>query len=363
MEKIASLRFIEMEKNNKKYPIKEMVSRLTYHFTSLISCLRIMERKRFHLTMSTNYSDGFDTKRLFYLSTQRSKFAGIGYSHSFANGWNFARIEIDGEAINNLYKASPLNYWGDEMGKGSYYKEKNDAIFGKGLTKSRQTHSRFEMEDRIFSKTPVIEHAPKFIKRIDLCLTKENNKDKEIAMLICVLGKRNSVPVYVYNNLRDFNGMTSNTINKEMEDLYNSGFHAKHDEDDYEDSELYRLSNKVKKENEFKAIIEKLLNILTHGKIYTTKENIYPFISSILKKFGLEKFVSVIAQNIKKNHYTHNSYNEDAAVLGTSTFNLRRLAHEYYDDDDSVSIMKFAAYVLKKCNCSSFDQLAYSGQK
>ena len=137
-------------KERLKKVLNEGISDTTYHFTSLESCVYILKNNSFNLTMSSNRSDAYDNKRLFYLSTQRGRSKDIGYAGHLRS---CVRIQLDGNALRTKYAGKPIDYWGASMGKQIYY---NDDISTKGMTSAKQHHPNFEMEDRIFSYEPTI---------------------------------------------------------------------------------------------------------------------------------------------------------------------------------------------------------------
>lgn len=54
--------------------LSEGISNITYHFTSLESCIDILKLNSFNLTMSSNKSDVYDNKKLFlFINTKKQK--------------------------------------------------------------------------------------------------------------------------------------------------------------------------------------------------------------------------------------------------------------------------------------------------
>lgn len=335
--------------------ISERINDKTYHFTSFPSCINILKNNRFNLTMSSNASDAYDNNRLFYLSTQRGRSKDIGYAGHLGS---CIRIEINGYEMSQKYSGKPIDYWGN-MGKQAYYNPENASIYGTGFTNSKKTHHGFEMEDRIFSHTPTIENASKYISRIDIYLSGQRKdlaeKEKDEAITILILAKRNSIPVFVYNNINDFNFMSKNNINSELEQLYKDNFQSK-TKIDYRDYDRYKISDEMRKKYIFVTILEHLLNIYTHGNIFRKDEEMYRTISSVLKEFGLEQYKNDLIKEIKTSYGI--SVSESCYLLSsTSNAPIRKLSHDYPDDDDAIKIMKLGAYILKKFNVSNFDDL------
>ena len=338
--------------------LNEGISDTTYHFTSLDSCVDILKNNTFNLTMSSNRSDAYDSKRLFYLSTQRGRSKDIGYASHLSS---CVRIQLDGNALRTKYTGKPVDYWGESMGKQVYY---NDGIYGKGMTSTRQHHPNFEMEDRILSYDPTIENASKYINRIDVYIktdtndTERLNSEKEAAVIIWALSKRYNIPFYIYNSLKDFNFMTDNIINNEIEQLYKDDFHAK-TERDYSDQPLYRVHKDISHKNTYVTILLHLLNVLSDGEIFRKDNRAYALISNTLQKFGLEQYRPSVMSELKRTRGY--AFNESCELLAsTSNVPLKKL-NTKHPGDDSNRIMRLGAWILKSKGVSNFDQLISYG--
>jgi len=125
--------------------------------------------------------------KIYYLSTARSKTGGYGYpvSNSQKNG---AMVVFDGQALMaDGYTGKAVDYWGPEFRK-----------LGKD-----------EMEDRIFSKKPVIPKASKYIKEIHILFDRDrtDHRNDLVARVVKDLGykaKRLGVPLYIYTDQQAF---------------------------------------------------------------------------------------------------------------------------------------------------------------
>lgn len=350
--------------------LSEGISDIVYHFTSLKSCLNILKKNEIYLTMSSNSSDAYDNKRLFYLSTQRSRSKELGYAGHMGS---CVRIQIDGQKIMNNLTGKPIDYWGVNMGKQSYYNPNNDSTYGKGLTRSRQTHHNFEMEDRIVSYKPSIPDFSKYILRLDIYvdprtdrledtkiqkyiddINKRVNSELQEAALLYTLGSgRLRINTNVYNSLRDFNYMTENTINDQMKELYNKSFEGG-DTKEYDDTEAYRTSQIFMGETKKINVLRELFNVLTLGEIYRTEDK-DKIIATTLKKYNLSKYINKVRKEMSGRW--GNSYTESCNLLAnTCNAPLRKLNHEV-GDEDSLNIMRFAADILKKYKVNSFSAL------
>ena len=91
--------------------IKEGLSKILYHFTSIENGYRICKSDRIYLQSSyAKDSDNYDRKRKFYLSCTRIRNSQFGYSKKFSNGG--VRIVLDGDALAANFKGKQVNYWG-----------------------------------------------------------------------------------------------------------------------------------------------------------------------------------------------------------------------------------------------------------
>lgn len=333
--------------------LSEGISTTTYHFTSLQSCIDILRLNSFNLTLSSNKSDAYDNKRLFYLSTQRSRNKELGYAGHLGS---CVRIQLDGKKIMEKYTGKPIDYWAS-MGKQSYYNPEYDSTYGKGFGRVKQTHHNFEMEDRIFSYEPTIQNASSYINRIDVYIDGLQNRiniEKDYAISIYVLSVRNDIPVYIYNNLKDFNMMTNNVINNEIKDLYKNDFHARK-EMEYKDYDRYKISKDFQVQNKNVEILKHVLNVLSNGKIFDGSNDSYALINKTLKQFGLEKYVAPVINDIKKSWGS--SFEESCGLLSNTINTPIRKLNTDHPSEESNRIMKLGVYVLRKHKVSNFDDL------
>lgn len=212
------------------------------------------------------YANTSPNSKLFYLSTTRTKYQSFGYSRKFSD--NAARIEFDGEKLNNDFSATLYSYWGSSMGKPTYLK--ND---DKGLTRDKQEYVRDEAEDRLLSHQGVIEVAHKYIKRIDIIITDRSEKNRiNYLNVYNILRSRYRNIVFVYDNLEDFNKQNNNTINDQIAydpDLENIGVYD-------------RLRNRLQF-NIVQLVLAAILNGESNNPI---KDGV-----KLLKKYGLDAYL------------------------------------------------------------------------
>lgn len=331
--------------------LKEGISDITYHFCTIKQCNNILQKDTFFLTMSSNRADAYDNKRLFYLSTQRGRSKDLGYAQ--ANHIT-ARIQLDGAKLSQQYKGAPIDYWGS-MGKQSYYNPIYDSSYGQGLTNTRKQHRNFEMEDRVFSYEPYIENASKYITRIDVLVDRDGNpeytkNDRYDAISTYILCSDMRIPFYCYDNKQDFNQMTDNTINSEIEEMYNNSYDINYGERERGDMGFSRLSKERRIVFNETMVLCNLINVLHGGYLYQDKD-VYKFISNVLKKYGLENTSNKVMKMIPK--YWRDSFEESCrAVSGP----IRRLNTEY-GSDNANKIMMLGADILRQNRVNNFDTL------
>lgn len=162
----------------KHHILKEGISSIIYHFTSLPALYQILMSQKFYLKTGV-FKDSYehklsDGKRMYYLSTTRIKNANEGYSNAYTSEGS-VRITLDGEKLSHKYKGTPTNYWGDDSALGRM-KYLNPDKVGQPLRwdKDMQQHRNDETEDRIWSFHPIIPNVMEYIRRIDILLPNEN---------------------------------------------------------------------------------------------------------------------------------------------------------------------------------------------
>lgn len=186
--------------------LNERVSSVVFHFCSYASCLGICEGNRFVLThIMRGTADGDISKKRHYLSTTRQKSGLVGYSR-----YKDVRITLDGDKLNEKYMGNAVDYWGDSMGKQFHMRQ------GAETGHYDPYQSTTESEDRIFSDEPVIPHADRYIKRIDILLEKNRNGEYtnwEVKAVQDILKTGFERLVFVYGNKKDFDMQNGNVIN------------------------------------------------------------------------------------------------------------------------------------------------------
>lgn len=125
-----------------------LLTDIVYHYTSLKNAYKITSTDTMHLQSALGGSaDNMNRKELYYLSTTREKNSNFGYAYKFKNSG--VRIEFDEQKLSQRFKGQAIDYWGDSMGKQSYYDGSRGDDF-----ETKQRHTSSEAEDRLFSNQP-----------------------------------------------------------------------------------------------------------------------------------------------------------------------------------------------------------------
>ena len=211
----------------------------------------------------------------YYMCFSRTPSTMVGYQlmriTSTKNDWvnSLVRMEIDGNALNARYKGAPVNFFtqknpsGDLAKKYKYGQDWSNFVaipspqsnkvgdriaYGKGNLirkelpkinpdiskrgrpsllpngqkevkvdyKALERNRMSEYEDRIYSYKEYIENASRFIKRIDILVSNQSLKRKDVHIMISkIIQKYGQDKVFVYNNQIAFNSMNiRNAISK-----------------------------------------------------------------------------------------------------------------------------------------------------
>lgn len=306
-----------------KLLLKEIASAKVYHFTSITNALKIAEEDTIYLQSSlAGTSDVSDShKKLFYLSTTRTKYQSFGYSRKFSD--NSVRIELDGDKLNQVMRAKPYNYWGSSMGKRNYVQHDD-----KGLTPDKQEHVRDEAEDRLYSPNSSIPNAHEYIKRIDVILTKpnEDNYTNYINTKNLLFTKFSRI-TFIYDNLKDFNAQSENTINKVLNDDYESFGKA-----NYVRPMVKYLSNDQ-------------INVVLAAILSGESDNIKQDSAKLLKDYGLEKYIKKgVFKN--ENEYFHYPYNDFTRLADRLSYTLTDLSKK--PSEDKSKLLQMISDYFKK---------------
>lgn len=337
------LAFSESEKSK---PLVEGITDATYHYCSYQTLWNILNDGQIKLTLSSNHADAYHKRKLFYLSTQRSKNNKLGYA---GNGKREVRIELDGYALKaSGYEGMPVDYWGGPMGKqsdiglnASRLNLNNSESLSDDdrriITKSQGKSSNFEFEDRIFSSKPYI--PTKFINRVDCLVSTLNPIQKEIL----VKAQEVSVQVYFYNNEKDFILQTNNTINDQISQI------------EGEPERGLQYSGQLQEERNAMLCTELcclLLYYNYHNHYNAESEVTHNELKDVLDKFGLGEYYEFASKNLdyRMHNFSYLIDNISNSIRKLNTDSITRT-------DKSNNIMELCQYVLNHYGCRSLIEL------
>ena len=365
-----------------KFLMKEALSSKVYHFTSIKSAFNILKTNEMFCQSSLATSaDDYSDKYKFYVSFTRVKSPKEGFGYNSYKRKSFARIEFDGDKLNNNFNGRPVDYWNNDSltNKRKYMKDvtnqkaykyvpydgndnvdakdmngvykydfkypKEDspmyASFGGKIYKKEQIipddiqhHVFNEIEDRIQTNKPIIEDINKYITRVDILIDRDSeNKDD----IVYARNLSFSKWVFVYDNMKDFIMQSENTVNKEIQD--DDSIESRIDLRDtlstigqsyyieLLSSYLMLLTiNERDTNKKFKLVS----NILEDGNLGKYKRDVIKKISSYRWGVNIEDCINslkVSAQNISKN-----PTRQGQEVLHFMTSSMRKLGYKSFRD-------------------------------
>ena len=209
-----------------KKQLNEIASPVVWHFCWLDNLLGILQSNSFELSKSNVDREqfpgvtGFSSKRPYYFCTTRSKSSSDGYSDLVTNDnqEGFARIQFDGNALNNITHGKASDYFG-ERGEPHHGKRAFFNAIKNGKKQYLHIHNKEnEREDTIWYHKDKIENINKYIQRIDICVPNEQsfNENKNILNEIVILCQKLNIPFFFYNNIQDFDKQNMNTMNNKL---------------------------------------------------------------------------------------------------------------------------------------------------
>lgn len=359
--------YITEKQKDKLFLIQEGISDKLYHFTDIPKVVDILKYNTIPLATAISGADAEYIKKhnLFYLCCQRSKNCKLGFAYTKSGkGYDndnqkskiifSVRIELDGYQLKaDGYNGRPLDYWGNS-GKRSNIGY--DAFIKQfpGLTtlptpqevlKYQKHNKYFEMEDRIESNKPFIKNASKYIKRIDIL----DVRGISLTYSDCVnLGKKIGVPVYVYENVDDFN-------------MQNDNF----------DKRLYKYHND-KNKIDVTHFFDYIKNIISpYITLYVDKFNLLKHYDKerkareIINKFNLNKFIDDVALYDIAYKATNKIFELESDLRNRENF-VKFLTREYMSYytpskeitfDDISNVLRCINYVLKLYKVKNIDEL------
>lgn len=365
-----------------KFLMKEALSSKVYHFTSIKSVFNILKTNEMFCQSSLATSaDDYSDKYKFYISFTRVKSPKEGFGYNSYKSSSFARIEFDGDKLNNNFNGRPVDYWNSDAlsGKRKYMKDVtnqkaykyvpydgNDNVDAKdmnGLNKYEfkypiedsplyasfdgkiykkeqiipneiQHHVFNEIEDRIQTNKPIIENINKYITRVDILIDRNSGSKDEI---VYARNLSFSKFVFVYDNMKDFIMQSENTVNKEIQndesienkiDLYKNVLRLS--QNDYIGLLSSYLMLLTINEHDMNKKFKLVSNILEDGNLGKYKRDVIKKISSYRWGVNIEDCITslkVSAQNISKE-----PTREGQEVLYFMTSSMRKLGYKSFRD-------------------------------
>ena len=365
-----------------KFLMKEALSSKVYHFTSIKSAFNILKTNEMFCQSSLATSaDDYSDKYKFYVSFTRVKSPKEGFGYNSYKSSSFARIEFDGDKLNNNFNGRPVDYWNNDSltNKRKYMKDVtnqkaykyvpydgNDNVDAKDMNgvykydfkypredsplyasfdgkiykkeqiipDDIQHHVFNEIEDRIQTNKPIIEDINKYITRVDILIDRDSeNKDD----IVYARNLSFSKWVFVYDNMKDFIMQNENTVNKEIQD-----------DDSIESRIDLRNTLSTIGQSYYIELLSSYLMLLTINERDTNKK--FKLVSNILEDGNLGKYkrdvikkissyrwgvniedcitsLKVSAQNISKN-----PTRQGQEVLHFMTSSMRKLGYKSFID-------------------------------
>jgi hypothetical protein len=278
-ENIESLNKIPITSNL----VSSGLSPILYHFTLMDKAVSILEENKFKLkTMVGTAHEETISKDYYYLSTTRHKLGGYHLDRDQG-----AILVLDGKKLATKYSGDPIDFWGEEFRKVS--------------------PTKFEAEDRIWSKDPTIENAARYVLEVHVAikLGKDNyHLDYDLKSLRRLLNasQAHNIPVYVYDNEKDFKTLNKNhTI--PLKDIPFKEDEVKTEEEGYPYTktnylepwyELYVKDNKEDLSKEAKALLYKFQYHDYYESFYSDVHNAKsredPYLHKIVKVMQKHKW-------------------------------------------------------------------------
>ena len=271
----------------KYFLIWESASDIVWHFSN--NPLSILKTNKFSLGTEIG-PDSTKSGYPFYISTARSK------TGSYSENPRGIIFKLNGRLLNANYKSKPVDYWA-----------------GSGI-KSRDLGSH-EMEDRIYSKNPIIPNATKYILEIQCWIDEKygyNSVYTHYIKRVEDLANKLDIPIVVYSSYDHF--IMNKNPKKSITEIV--------DLSKIEQSPSYKFKNHTRKKN-IRYILSFLAQLKDPDEIYGRydseiilsnaytnylrrkhdKSSIYAkqIISNILRKLKLTSVEELMKMRIKQN--------------------------------------------------------------
>lgn len=159
----------------------EGISDILFHRTGFSNVVSILENNEFKLrpTFAKPIEQEYAKKKtdLYFISTARTK------NSKYISDSSSPIITLDGRKLKQNYSGYGMDYFGPrwrEAGGGEY-----------------------EQEDRIFSQTPTIPNAKKYILMIELVMNNTGSNQAASIFKIYGMAKKSGIPIKFYGSIQD----------------------------------------------------------------------------------------------------------------------------------------------------------------
>lgn len=147
-----------------EFSLNEAASAVLYHYTGVNAALSIVENDRFSCSAAAGSQSDVNRNqgKFFFLSLTRGGHGQLGYARNRGDR-NLCRIEVDGQLLGSNHKVRAVDYWNR--------KDPADQMLAhlQPADRMHRLMSDNEMEERVLTDRPYIEHATRYIKSIDVC--------------------------------------------------------------------------------------------------------------------------------------------------------------------------------------------------
>jgi len=184
------MNYFKIIKEEIKNYLTEGLSKIVYHYTYISHLISILEMNKF--VTSSNLGSSWDEiksgNKFYFFSTSRAK-GSSGYGNRHGN----VVLVLNGDKLNQRYKAIPVDYWNYSKKRSDYYSDSEYINALKSL----------ELEDRIITNKPYIDNAKDYIMEIHI-LVNFNNKRYFNKEVINNIIKNTKIPIYFYKEEKSF---------------------------------------------------------------------------------------------------------------------------------------------------------------
>lgn len=203
------MRNIIITESQYKLLISEQLSSKVYHFTSIRAAYDIIHNNEMFCqsALAGGGADDRNKKYKFYVSLSRTKSTKIGFG-SNGNGRPRARIELDGDLLNQNFKGQAVNYWGahDLLNKYTYMRHasgmRDDYVYMEVNEDDVPRDAVIVKKDKWVSYPT--KNSPDYIKVGNTIFRKQHNKENTNPQIAWAYKETNGIPEDKLNVISDW---------------------------------------------------------------------------------------------------------------------------------------------------------------